>query len=77
MCPSPAPEYLYMPGYEVEYVGVPLEPSGQQQHFSGAVSLDPYAGLSTADIIASQSQDYVDEKLAEYQATILQLQGES
>ncbi|KAG8236158.1 hypothetical protein J437_LFUL001569 [Ladona fulva] len=30
---------------------------------------------STADIIASQSQDYVDEKLAEYQATIQQLQG--
>ncbi|XP_046389387.1 protein PAF1 homolog [Ischnura elegans] len=29
---------------------------------------------STADIIASQSQEYVDEKLAEYQATIHQLQ---
>lgn len=32
-------------------------------------------GRSTADIIASQSQDYVDEKLAEYQATIYMLQG--
>lgn len=35
------------------------------------------SGPSTAEIIASQSQDYVDEKLAEYQATIQQLQGES
>lgn len=34
-------------------------------------------GLSTAEIIANQSQDYVDEKLAEYQATIFQLQGRS
>jgi nesprin-1 len=34
------------------------------------------AGPSTAEIIANQSQDYVDEKLAEYQLTILQLQGE-
>lgn len=32
-------------------------------------------GRSTADIIAQQSQDYVDEKLAEYQATIYMLQG--
>lgn len=34
-------------------------------------------GRSTADIIAQQSQDYVDEKLAEYQATIYMLQGNS
>lgn len=33
------------------------------------------AGPSTAEIIANQSQDYVDEKLAEYQATIHLLQG--
>lgn len=33
-------------------------------------------GPSTAEIIANQSQDYVDEKLAEYQATIYLLQGE-
>lgn len=33
-------------------------------------------GPSTAEIIANQSQDYIDEKLAEYQMTILQLQGE-
>ncbi|KAK1127616.1 hypothetical protein K0M31_004145 [Melipona bicolor] len=34
------------------------------------------SGPSTAEIIANQSQDYVDEKLAEYQATIQQLQSE-
>ncbi|XP_062549338.1 muscle-specific protein 300 kDa isoform X2 [Armigeres subalbatus] len=34
------------------------------------------AGPSTAEIIANQSQDYVDEKLAEYQATIYLLQDE-
>ncbi|KAJ6648152.1 Muscle-specific protein 300 kDa, partial [Pseudolycoriella hygida] len=33
-------------------------------------------GPSTAEIIANQSQDYVDEKLAEYQMTIIQLQEE-
>ena len=32
-------------------------------------------GPTTRDIIDNQSQDYVDEKLAEYQATIQQLQG--
>uniref|UniRef100_A0A182NEA7 Uncharacterized protein n=1 Tax=Anopheles dirus TaxID=7168 RepID=A0A182NEA7_9DIPT len=32
-------------------------------------------GPSTAEIIAAQSQDYVDEKLAEYQATIMLLQA--
>ncbi len=32
-------------------------------------------GPSTAQIIAAQSQDYVDERLAEYQATIQHLQG--
>ena len=30
---------------------------------------------STADLIASQSQDYIDERLAEFQATITQLQS--
>lgn len=32
-------------------------------------------GPTTAEIIANQSQDYIDEKLAQYQTTILQLQG--
>lgn len=68
MCQSP--EYLYSP-YPGEYVGVPLEPPGPI-----AVDDEPEDdGPSTAEIIASQSQDYVDEKLAEYQATIQQLQG--
>jgi nesprin-1 len=69
MCPSP--EYFYSPYPEPEYVGVPLEPPGPPLEYEDATQ----AGLSTAAIIASQSQDYVDEKLAEYQATIHQLQG--
>ena len=63
------PEYLigtYKPG-EYEYVGVPLDHSQTEEESSGP---------STAEIIANQSQDYVDEKLAEYQATIQQLQSE-
>ena len=37
----------------------------------------PEAGEpSTADLIAQQSQDYVDERLQEFQATIVQLQSE-
>ena len=31
---------------------------------------------ATADVIAAQSQDYVDENLAAFQAQISQLQGE-
>jgi nesprin-1 len=69
MCPSP--EYFYSPYPEPEYIGVPLEPPGPPPEYEDATQ----AGLSTAAIIASQSQDYVDEKLAEYQATIHQLQG--
>jgi hypothetical protein len=30
---------------------------------------------SSADMIASQSQDYIDEQLQEFQATIVQLQS--
>lgn len=56
----------YRPG-EYEYVGVPLDHSQTEEESSGP---------STAEIIANQSQDYVDEKLAEYQATIQQLQSE-
>ena len=67
--PCGPPEYLIAPykSGEYEYVGVPLDPSQGD---------DDDSGPSTAEIIASQSQDYVDEKLAEYQATIHQLQGE-
>ncbi|GFG37467.1 hypothetical protein Cfor_07189 [Coptotermes formosanus] len=69
ICPSP--EYFYSPYTEPEYIGVPLEPPGPPLEYEDATQ----AGPSTAAIIASQSQDYVDEKLAEYQATIHQLQG--
>lgn len=71
MCPSP--EYYFAPFEGVyspaessaaSFTGVPLEPPGP-----------PEDGRATADIIAAQSQDYVDEKLAEYQATIYHLQG--
>lgn len=66
--PCGPPEYLIAPyrSGEYEYVGVPLDPNQGEEDDSGP---------STAEIIASQSQDYVDEKLAEYQATIHQLQG--
>lgn len=66
---SGPPEYMigtYKPG-DYEYVGVPLDHSQTEEESSGP---------STAEIIANQSQDYVDEKLAEYQATIQQLQSE-
>lgn len=71
MCPTP--EYYFAPfegAYSpvdssvASFTGVPLEPPGP-----------PEDGRATADIIAAQSQDYVDEKLAEYQATIYHLQG--
>ena len=71
MCPSP--EYYFAPfegayspaeSSAASFTGVPLEPPGP-----------PEDGRATADIIAAQSQDYVDEKLAEYQATIYHLQG--
>lgn len=52
---------------------VPLEPTNLAK---GLVVYEENDGRpSTADIIAQQSQDYVDEKLAEYQATISLLQG--
>lgn len=75
------PEYLYsappaqfeiQPRYE--YVGVPLEPPQPKSYV--IYDDDEDHGPSTAEIIANQSQDYVDEKLAEYQLTIAQLQGE-
>ncbi|KAL2716985.1 extensin-like [Vespula squamosa] len=67
--PCGPPEYLIAPyrSGDYEYIGVPLDHIPVDEESSGP---------STAEIIASQSQDYVDEKLAEYQATIQQLQGE-
>lgn len=54
---------------------VPLEPTTLPRDI---MVHDPESDgrLSTAEIIAQQSQEYVDEKLAEYQATISLLQGE-
>jgi len=67
--PCAPPEYLIAPyrAGDYEYIGVPLDHTQTDEESSGP---------STAEIIANQSQDYIDEKLAEYQATIQQLQGE-
>jgi len=79
MCPSP--EYFYAPPAPFtpeSFTGVPLEPPGPLEGYLGGDYLEapgPSDGRATADIIAAQSQDYVDEKLAEYQATIYHLQG--
>ncbi|XP_037820482.1 leucine-rich repeat extensin-like protein 5 [Lucilia sericata] len=59
---------------QYDFVGVPLEPP-QPKSYVIYDDEEEY-GPSTAEIIANQSQDYVDEKLAEYQMTILQLQGQ-
>jgi hypothetical protein len=56
-----------------DFYVVPLEPANLSRGIT--VYHDEEARPSTADIIAQQSQDYVDEKLAEYQATISLLQG--
>jgi len=63
----------YEPPRPYEYVGVPLEPPPPKSYV--IYDEDEETGPSTREIIANQSQDYVDEKLAEYQMTILQLQG--
>lgn len=60
------------PSREFEFIGMPLEPPPLPINYDPE---DEESGPSTAEIIANQSQDYVDEKLAEYQATIYQLQG--
>lgn len=72
MCQTP-PEYFYS-GPQYEFVGAPMEPPQPRSYVIYDDEEDQ--GPSTAEIIANQSQDYVDEKLAEYQMTIAQLQGE-
>jgi hypothetical protein len=57
-----------------DFYVVPLEPVNLSRERITVYEQDEN-GRSTADIIAQQSQDYVDEKLAEYQATISLLQG--
>ncbi|XP_070067953.1 muscle-specific protein 300 kDa isoform X15 [Drosophila takahashii] len=59
---------------QIDFVGVPLEPPQPKSYV--IYDDEEEFGPSTAEIIANQSQDYVDEKLAEYQMTILQLQEE-
>lgn len=63
------------PNRDYEYVGMPLTPPPLPQNYH--VDDEEESGPSTAEIIANQSQDYIDEKLAEYQATIYLLQGRS
>lgn len=85
--PAAQPEYLYNPTVPLqppspfelapryEYVGVPLEPP---QHGQSYVIYDggDENTLSTAEIIERQSQDYVDEQLAQFEMmTIAKLQG--
>lgn len=77
--PPPTPQYMYVDSDRQvksmnEFYVVPLEPASQSRY---VVYDDDESRPSTADIIAQQSQDYVDEKLAEYQATIMLLQGKS
>lgn len=85
--PAPPPQYLRQTGApplppqprqhgqdHIDFVGVPLEPPQPKSYV--IYDDEEEFGPSTAEIIANQSQDYIDEKLAEYQMTILQLQGE-
>lgn len=84
--PAPPPQYLRQAGApplppqprqhgqdHIDFVGVPLEPPQPKSYV--IYDDEEEFGPSTAEIIANQSQDYIDEKLAEYQMTILQLQG--
>lgn len=76
--PIPQPQYMYVDNDRQvkpvnDFYVVPLEPANLSRGIT--VYDHEEARPSTADIIAQQSQDYVDEKLAEYQATISLLQG--
>lgn len=71
---SPTPMYDQNGKSTNDYYVVPLEPSNLSRGLT-VYDDDNQNRPSTADIIAQQSQDYVDEKLAEYQATITHLQG--
>lgn len=77
--PVPSAQYLYMDRDVIKPVAndfyvVPLEPSNLSKNVT-VYDEECVNRPSTADIIAQQSQDYIDEKLAEYQATITLLQG--
>ncbi|CAL8111858.1 unnamed protein product [Orchesella dallaii] len=65
------------PSYDVEFVYPPgMDPDAARRRMTPQISQhdDEEGGPTTAEIIAAQSQDYVDERLAEYQATIQHLQ---
>jgi len=68
--PSYDMEFVYPPGMDADILRRQM--SVQSDH------ADNEGGLTTAQIIAIQSQDidYIDERLAEYQAIIQHLQGE-
>lgn len=69
---APSPAFELAPRYE--YVGVPLEPPSNSYIIYDTG--DDENALSTAEIIERQSQDYVDEQLAQFeQNTIAKLQG--
>lgn len=78
--PPPTAQYLYMDRdnhvkpISNDFYVVPLEPASHSKNVT-VYDEDNETRPSTADIIAQQSQDYIDEKLAEYQATIMLLQG--
>lgn len=69
--PCRLPEYLMGPYKSADYEYMSTTPSQECVQCTD----DESSGPSTAEIIANQSQDYVDEKLAEYQAIIQHLQG--
>jgi predicted metal-dependent hydrolase len=53
-------------------------PHGRHSIFDyqpGGVTMPSSVSQATAEIVANQSQDYVDEQLLEYQNQIAQLQG--
>ncbi|CAG7726205.1 unnamed protein product [Allacma fusca] len=81
---SPEMFYPLQPSYDMEYVYPPgIDPiCYSESHMSSSsrttivTEEEMIDGMTTAEIIASQSQDYIDEKLAEYQLTIQYLQDE-
>lgn len=67
---------VFGPSYDMELVYPPGIYYAETETTTMSAREDTWEqGLTTAQIIAAQSQDYVDEKLAEYQATIYHLQG--
>jgi hypothetical protein len=71
--------FSLQPSYDMEFVYPPgMDPETLRRQMSiQSEHADENGGLTTAQIIAIQSQDidYIDERLAEYQAIIQHLQG--